>query len=138
MAQRNGLAVEFEAAPLVRLRCETAVIAAGATLEITDRIPYKELIDGAPYVNLIMAYLINDTDEGPCICVGSAATLAQATYQRLNRAAGFSVVRVRKLLPRQATADTTLIDGNRVFIFNRDDAQYTVQLIVEAPSLNWV
>lgn len=138
MPKRNGLASEYEAAPLVRLACDDIAIENLIT-DITSQIPYKALIDGAPYVNILLGYLIDDPSLGPRIAIGSAGVLAQAPYQRVNRAAGFTVIRVRKVLPRESSTSTTLIDGNRVFLLNTDvDVEYNCSLIIEAPSLNWV
>jgi len=136
---RNGLASEYEAAPLVRLVCQTFEIDADGGEEITSLIPYKALIDGAPFVHIRLSYVIDDPNNGPCIIIGTAVVNpGQCAYQRLNRAAGFAVVRVRKVLPREISTSTTLIDGNKVFIGNRDDQNvYACQLIIEAPSLNW-
>lgn len=143
MPQRAEWAQQFEVAPRARIHNEIlALTASGGAdpgVEITDRIPTLEEIDGAPSVDLIVTFTIQDVNSGPEVIVGTAEAAAQAAYKHFNVTAGRATIRVRKLRPRLNAAATTLLDGQRLFLLNSDavNAYDDVAIAVEVPSVNW-
>lgn len=140
---RSERARQFEVAP--RARIFNAIFAldesggADPGVEITALFPTLEQVDGAPSVDLIVTFAIQDVASGPEVIVGLAEAAAQASYKHFNVAAGVATIRVRKLRPRLNAAATALLDGQRVFILNTDavNSYADVAITIEVPSLNW-
>jgi len=133
---------EFSQAPGVWLNNEVvAVTAQTPTVNLTARIPTLAEVDGAPFVELHMTYVVVDPTVGPRGEVSDASiagNTAHASYFRRPVTAGRARVVIEKLRPRANAAATALLDGTWVLVYN-DDANndYNVTIAVKVPSLNW-
>lgn len=133
---------EFSQAPGVWVNNQVVTASLVApVVNLTALIPTLDEVDGAPFVQLHMTYIVVDPNLGPRGMVSddpALADLGHATYFRLPVAAGRARILIDKLRPRANAAATTLLDGNVVGVYNDDLANgYDVLVAVRVPSLNW-
>lgn len=145
ISERQRWAIEYEAAPGPSLNNEAVIVGAGATVEITDRIPLGgPTLQRSPSVDLFVTYAPTDPALPLVVVVGAAGATGgylptPGTLLADPGGAGMLATnRVRKLLPRDPATGTTLLDGSRVFLANMDPGNLVnATVFVRPPSLNW-